>query len=582
MDLRVLALLIFSSLTHAQTVFEPPMQVSGDAVDRFQFRQTHRPVETIKREQLRLDTKTQLSDSLNQLPGVQSRFEGSPLISIRGSQSSFRNLVLQDGVPLSFADGIGFNPLFIADESLESMTILKGPGSSELGRDAMHGAVAFRSKILQSPEVRLSAGSFESKKVYLATPLTQGPVRSQATLYHTTASGYRPRSDKDLKRATLRVFQNADSYRWSVFSLGAQEIGSAPGSTYFSSADSFNNWGIMSGASAQIQIFESLEVQPHIGFKKIDQRPGSTAPNITTGGNFGLGIKKTLENYSVDGFYEGYNETFTASYFPGGALSQQTHDFGGGLRWDFNESLTLLASARYSGSEQGALSPAIGLVGMSSSEEKFFASYAEGHHPPSLSQKFGESLGFRGNPALVGEKSRELSLGFEKSWSEVTTYFEAFSRDSLNLIENQNFSGTYIPQNISSARATGFESTTRWNPNSWILMGSLSYLKNENTQTKEALTYSPAIQASLSIGQVLDRWSWTLSETYWGDYFARNTNNQLANLGQWNTLDLQLGYQVDKIQLLFAINNIFNQPRELTLGYPEAPRNFQLTVSGVF
>lgn len=58
-------------------------------------------------------------------PGVDSRSQGLPAISIRGSVKGDRTLMMLDGIPLNLSDGLGPNELLIPYEIIGSTDFLK-------------------------------------------------------------------------------------------------------------------------------------------------------------------------------------------------------------------------------------------------------------------------------------------------------------------------------------------------------------------------------------------------------------------------------------------------------------------------
>jgi outer membrane cobalamin receptor len=202
--------------TAAFSAENEPIEVVSPALFDVGKKSATRPAEIISETELKTADRGGIQDSLNTLGGVQARTTGSPAISIRGSLNSSRTLVLSDGVPLNFSDGVGFNPILIADENLGEITLLRGPGSSLFGRDAMAGVIDFRSSSLTSPLFRSSFGSFGTSSVFAGAPFyfdknTQGQITAYQTHTDGTFSyriarngntGARTRNDSETTRST--------------------------------------------------------------------------------------------------------------------------------------------------------------------------------------------------------------------------------------------------------------------------------------------------------------------------------------------------------------------------------------------
>ena len=85
-------------------------------------------------------------DLLRSVPGVNVRrgaaFLGNSTVSIRGAgNEAGRTLVLADGVPLNKTDGGSVSWNAINPENIEQIEVLKGPGSSIYGGNAMGGVI---------------------------------------------------------------------------------------------------------------------------------------------------------------------------------------------------------------------------------------------------------------------------------------------------------------------------------------------------------------------------------------------------------------------------------------------------------
>lgn len=126
--------------------------------------------------QVREGRQSTWSDSLGMAPGVfiQDRFGSEEArVSIRGSAlsrtyHSFGIKVLQDGVPINYADGF-FDMQTVDPNASRYVTVLRGPNATTYGATTLGGAIDFVAPTgYDSPKrvVRAEVGSFGYQKVF--------------------------------------------------------------------------------------------------------------------------------------------------------------------------------------------------------------------------------------------------------------------------------------------------------------------------------------------------------------------------------------------------------------------------------
>lgn len=594
--IQMLGLLVFCGTTTFAETKEPETVITSTAIDEIGNQNSPRPIEKIN-----LGDQVQeksLSDAMNTIGGVQMRLLGSPTISLRGSQSSTRVLVLQDDVPLNFLDGTGFNPLFIPVENLGSASLLKGPASSVFGHDAMAGAIGFNSRELKGFRFFSSVGSFQTTEAFAGYG-HQGRTNYQITAYQgktagdfpfsssQVGNGVRNRNDDETIRATvlasgdLSTFDTAPIY-WKTFHLFARGIGSTPDAIDSNFPQSYNNTGHLHSLLFLIKSGNNFSV-----------KSTSTAAILETNYNGsyskaqslrqGLRIQNNFGSVKFSLFDDATWDSFTASYFPGGQ-NATLNEAGAQIQFPIAEKVEFTAGARADTSSFTNYNPTVGIQGDTEAGYQYYINYSQGYHPPSLSQKYGVYAGFQGNTSLRTEKSSEIDLGFTKNISNMTVKFAAFDRTMTDLIENRSIGGgIYTPQNVGRGQADGFEISGSGWMGAHKLELQVAYLQSKNTDTGDPLLLSPQVQASFSIWHQLPWFDVKLEDTYWGQYYDRNGSNQLVGLGPWNTLNAYLSKEVlDGVRLNVSFFNLFDQARQLTLAYPEPQRSYKLTLEGVF
>ncbi len=130
-------------------------------------------------EEVRKGRQSTWKDSLGYTPGVyiQDRFGSEEArVSIRGSAlsrtfHSFGIKILQDGVPINYADGF-FDMQTVDPNASRYTEVLRGPNASIYGATTLGGAINFVTPTgLSSPgtRIRAEAGSFAYRKIFAST-----------------------------------------------------------------------------------------------------------------------------------------------------------------------------------------------------------------------------------------------------------------------------------------------------------------------------------------------------------------------------------------------------------------------------
>ncbi len=182
-------------------------------------------------DQVREGRQSTWSDSLGMAPGVyiQDRFGSEEArISVRGSAlsrtfHSFGIKILQDGVPINYADGF-FDMQTVDPNASRYVEVLRGPNATTYGATTLGGAINFVSPTgydSQGSIVRAEVGSFAYNKMFVST----GGV-AKADLYgnvwdyyvagsQTKQDGFRDHSEMENQKALgnfgFKVGQNIES-----------------------------------------------------------------------------------------------------------------------------------------------------------------------------------------------------------------------------------------------------------------------------------------------------------------------------------------------------------------------------------
>ena len=181
--------------------------------------------------QVREGRQSTWSDSLGMAPGVyiQDRFGSEEArISVRGSAlsrtfHSFGIKILQDGVPINYADGF-FDMQTIDPNASRYAEVLRGPNATTYGATTLGGAINFVSSTgYDSPGsiVRAEVGSFAYNKVFVSTGGVAKPdLNGNIWDYYVSGSqtkqdGFRDHAEmenqKTLSTFGVKVGQNIES-----------------------------------------------------------------------------------------------------------------------------------------------------------------------------------------------------------------------------------------------------------------------------------------------------------------------------------------------------------------------------------
>ena len=181
--------------------------------------------------QVREGRQSTWSDSLGMAPGVyiQDRFGSEEArISVRGSAlsrtfHSFGIKILQDGVPINYADGF-FDMQTVDPNASRYVEVLRGPNATTYGATTLGGAINFVSSTgYDSPGsiVRAEVGSFAYNKLFVSTGGVAKPdLNGNIWDYYVAGSqtkqdGFRNHSEMENQKALgnfgFKVGQNIES-----------------------------------------------------------------------------------------------------------------------------------------------------------------------------------------------------------------------------------------------------------------------------------------------------------------------------------------------------------------------------------
>lgn len=586
----------------AQIQNQPVEIVRAAPLSSFSERAGAWPSYDIPEDRLTSD-RSDLSERMNQVPGLQMRTNGSPVLSIRGSGQADRTLRLFEGLPLNMADGVGASEFFLPTEVLGSLSLIKGPASVFYGGSAMAGALDHRLKFFDGHALRVLAaddGGWLGPRSVLgvaALPRNATFEKSQISLFHertpgrypfvstsTTRSGRRESSAADLTRATIASDARLGSWSLRLRSLGGKSVGESPGALTFPFASTYDTTVSLASLEARRDFDEGEFLSLRLSDSRIwglyDRDTATSSSSVATRSALSVDDRTMLGGIGARTFGDLVTQSIGASYLGSARFHQFDADVGQSWEVPVSASWMLQPSYRYR-SSSGHWAKALGLLNDSGPSRRFLT-YSEGYRTASLSDRFGNYGTFRGNPSLKPESSWSVETGFVEERGErygayldgwalgASTYFTRYT----DLVDSQTVGATQTKANVGEARALGLEVNAATSLSVWLLSLSYNYLDAKNETVNEPLRLSPHHQLAVSVAQQLGPVLIELRDTYWSEFADRDpASGALVTLPSWTTVDLEFrSVGLTDWEVRAGVLNVFDRPRELTLGYPEPQR----------
>ncbi len=602
---------IFSRLISAQQVLPIPLEpilVEDTITERSLPRSISWPTEHFQPPpSLNLP---QLNEALNTLNGVQTRSQGSPTFSIRGSGQSGRTLVLYNDIPLNFASGFGPPLIFLPKEIVKNITVVKGPASLFYGSQAMSGSLNFQSEKYEKAQAVLTFsdpdesflpwrnGGLAHNSLQLASPLLQNKKHQTQISYFnenddgqfsyrsSNTSGVRSINSQNLSRL---VFESASRWRRLYLTSNAivgRHIRQSPGPTSFPLPTREETEGYLVSLTPHYFLSSNLSVKTQISYMGSDSEftdnQGETSTNqasliLQNELIYEWGPKNQLQifadsfRHDLEGSFLSQKQEQSQLEF-GPFLSLQpswsplVYKLGGRLLPQFNRFLSTAAIERPLASG------------------KVWLSFSEGFRNPSLSDLFSDTPFFVGNTQLVPEISLQYELGWQNNipllwaqWGYEIRLYEIQYRDFIETFEITP--GLFSRENQGQGFARGLDWENSLQMSSTHLLLRYNFLDTENKRTGHVFRLSPRQQltwggsVALSTETLLE-----VQNTYWFENYDI-VNNQEVRLKDWNQWNFYISKQLSEgLNLRLGLVNAFDSQRELSLNYPEPGRRYWLQI----
>jgi outer membrane cobalamin receptor len=202
---------------------------------------------------------------------------------------------------------------------------------------------------------------------------------------------------------------------------------------------------------------------------------------------------------------------------------------------------------------------------------------------PTFKQRFSTSTYARPNPTLDMETSSNFKASLSYAVSDTATLdISGFYNKIDNTITYiSNVDGTYSYQNIDSSSRRGIDASFDWRISPMLKFNvSYLFLNFIDDATGLDLPRKPRHKAKLNI----DVTHAALLVTVTGKWVSNSFDDKRNSVIQagYVTLDANAAYDFGKTQLLFSIENMFDEYYEYHKGIPHAGRTFKAGVRHLF
>jgi vitamin B12 transporter len=202
--------------------------------------------------------------------------------------------------------------------------------------------------------------------------------------------------------------------------------------------------------------------------------------------------------------------------------------------------------------------------------------YGTAFKAPTLAQLYENSTYVLGNPDLTPEKSRGWDIGIEQGFwdnhaSLGITYFENHFEDLIDTFFSLS-SFKYEYENIDEAQSKGIEIVASVRPvDDLTFSASYTYTDTENRTTGERLLRRPLHKYNLNVNyRFLDRANANLDIFYFGEREDLDLYDwtQTKTLGAYTVVNLALSYEISEhFRIHGRVENLFDEEYEEVNGF---------------
>lgn len=208
-------------------------------------------------------------------------------------------------------------------------------------------------------------------------------------------------------------------------------------------------------------------------------------------------------------------------------------------------------------------------------------SYGTAFKAPGLSETNDGAWGVIGNPDLKPEKSKQWELGFEGHYTLLDWRLSAYYNKVNNLIQWQEVvpwvSSTYV--NEAEATIKGIELNINFDTGILHHNATLEYIDARNGND-QLLLKRPHKNFQYLVDMDFDDLQFTLGYLYKGESRDYGTSDSLSGYSLW---DISSSYRImPDLVVSGKVGNIFDKKYETAIGYPNAGREYIMTLSYEF
>lgn len=549
-----------------------------------------RLVDVITAKDLKYLNPEDVSDVLKYTPAVKINNYGAlgaqKTITMRGSTAS-QVLVLVDGRPLNSPRSGDVDLSSIPLENIERIEIMRGPGSSIYGSNAMGGVVNIVTKAIpkegRETELSSSFGTFRTYQEQMSYGMKLKNFGYRLTTGYQSSEGHRDNAEYNAKDVNGKlVYEFNRENKLTLNTGGWKDKTGTPGSILSPDLNDKQihrenffdlNWEVRPWADKDFEMFSRL----YQNYDRLEFIETPEPLDKTTHTTKSLGANLQF-NQKISPFYAVIYGFDWAQHF-NDSTSTAKHEYvarAGYLKnqLDLFKNFKIDLGARlddYSnfGSE---VSPSANFLYKLTGDINLHLLIARSFRAPTFNDLYWPADGFsEGNPNLRPEKGVSAEFGIEKKFSErmnlVLSYFRS---DYDNLIKWQEDSDAiWRPKNIDSAVINGLEQAIEMEPFEHLLLEiDYTYLIAKDEKTRKFLTYQPKHKSGLSVNYTGFKGYCLGLSGQFVDRSFHNANNTIY-LKRYYTVGLRFSKTLkEHLEFFCNIDNLLNKKYQSVRNYP--------------
>ncbi len=572
-----------------EIVEQPKITVTASRVEQ-SLDESLASVTVLSRQDIELSQAEDLLELLGRQAGIDiSRSGGAgsqTSLFLRGGNSNHA-LVLVDGVRVASVHTGAFAWENLPLAQVDHVEIVRGPRAGYYGSDAIGGVIHIHTRRRVEPGLRLTAGSFGTRRLEAGSALDLGPVQASISVDHQDVGGFSAQNPAGFsfhpdddgfeesgavialsgEFAGQRFAARLRAHRAEVeFDQGLSET-DGEGFALRLGGPLGGNWRHVAnlGWAGEERITPAF-------FSSFDSERADLDWQLSYAGRPGQLVTMGLAYIDESGISR---ETFGPSEVYGGSRHNAAL-FGGwqlGLgRQDLEVSLRYDDNSEFGSEWTGHLAWARAL----GQRGGVFASYGTAFRAPTLSEQLSPGFGglFAGNRELEPERSRSAEIGVRAQWRRQRLGASVYRTRIEDLI---SFSGPdFRALNVARAQITGLEAEYQWRSPNWRLYASLTLQRTEDKDSGQALLRRPDEKLSLAADRLFAGGARFGADVL----FSGDREDFSARLDRYLLLGLRASYPLSRRWRLQArLSNVLDEDYELAAGFNSAGRAAYLSLA---